>query len=252
MIYPYNFLANQLDLLLRRAGELLLKIRTQTTAVASNKDLVTTADLVSEKFILEQLAALTPEIPVYSEEAGGGTTQEKPQWIVDPLDGTINYSLGDNLWGISVALTDKGQTLLGGVYLPEINFLKITTIKDSKLPAITSSEAIEKGRLWVDWSKDAEANQKMIQIIQRPDVLSLYPQIRLCCSASMMMVAMGKISAYLHPSPTIEDQAAAGLIVERAGGVVSDWRGNLWTPFSKDLVAAVNSTIHKKVLELIR
>jgi len=79
----------------------------------------------------------------------------------------------------------------------------------------------------------------------------LYPQIRLCSTASLMAVATGKICAYVHPHPAPEDFAAGALIVEKAGGKVTDLQGKPWDIFSKSIVAS-NGILHEEILNGIK
>jgi myo-inositol-1(or 4)-monophosphatase len=82
---------------------------------------LTTADIASEQTMLRLLQTEAPEVGVLSEESGfqpGGSVQDNDVWVLDPLDGTVNYVTGLDDFGVIVGLTRKGSPVLGGMYLP--------------------------------------------------------------------------------------------------------------------------------------
>jgi myo-inositol-1(or 4)-monophosphatase len=245
----------------RDAGRFLLKYRQKhggrINEIKSKKDFLTNADLESDRLISEQLKCLTPEVPIYSEENALLLTGQKEFWVVDPLDGTINYSNGDCFWGVSIALVENKQSQLGVVYLPALNRLAAvsrngkTIVEGCKLAVSTETE-LNKAQVWIDWPKILPAikfknSRKIIlSLLDKLAEKTFYPQIRLCCSASLMAVAIGQISGYIHPQPGIEDFSAGCLIVEKAGGQVTDLNGKPWNLDSRSIVAS-NGLIHKKL-----
>ena len=94
-------------------------------------------------------------------------------------------------------------------------------------------------------------SKRVYDVIKILDRHTLYPQIRNSATAEMMMVACGKIAGYVFLKPEPFDIAAAGLIVERAGGEVTEADGNPWGPFSRSLVAS-NGAIHNDLLRIIK
>ena len=234
------------------AGRVLLEQQSKARELKTDEDFLTTADLKSDKYITYKLKELNPDIPIYSEEKETGIKNIKGLfWIVDPLDGTINYFRQDNFWGVSIALVQNQKTQMGVVYLPGLNQLAAVTIngdailKGVKL-SVNSESSLAKAQIWTEWTKKGPVSTLLI--LEKLARISLYPQIRLCCSASLTRVASGRISGYIHPQPGIEDFAAGCLIVEKAGGKVTDLEGKPWTPFSKSIIAS-NGLIHKQLLE---
>src|SRR3989338_346942 len=100
------------------AARVLTRMQLKSRRLESRKDFLTDADLKSEEIILRTLAAEYPNIPVLSEEKGGIEIKEGYLWVIDPIDGTINFFLQDDHWGISIALVENGRTVAGVVYLP--------------------------------------------------------------------------------------------------------------------------------------
>ncbi|NIV28853.1 MAG: inositol monophosphatase, partial [Anaerolineae bacterium] len=103
----------------RAAGQLLHELYGQDHAVhfkSSDIDLVTEADLASEQLIVDAIRHKFPEHKIISEEGLGSlaalAADSPPTWLVDPLDGTVNYAHGYPLWGVSLALSEGGRILL--------------------------------------------------------------------------------------------------------------------------------------------
>lgn len=100
------------------AGRMLILLQPKTKELATQKGFLTDADLKSEEMILKILGAVYPEIHSFSEEKGGEAIKEGLVWVIDPVDGTINFFLGDDHWGVSIALVEDGHAIAGVVYLP--------------------------------------------------------------------------------------------------------------------------------------
>ena len=249
-----------------RAGHMLLYMQPRTQRLAASKDFLIDADLKSEKIILDILKAQYPDIPSFSEESGGKKLMEGYLWVVDPIDGTINFFLQDDHWGISIGLVENGHTVAGIIYLPSKKMLFVASrYHIAKLRRINEKEShwtdlsvnqqsnLGESQFWVGWGKEeheGKDHKKVYDAIEKLDRHTLYPQIRNSCIADMMMVALGKITGYVFPKPEPFDIAAGALIVERAGGTVTDFEGKAWSPFSGSLVAS-NGILHKDLLRLL-
>ena len=113
---------------------------------------------------------------------------------------------------------------------------------------VSAHQELKTSQVWTDWTKGD--NRRVIAIMDKLKDRTRYPQLRLCCTASMLWVATGKIEGYVHDAPESFDFAAASLIVERQGGMVTDIEGRPWTPFSKSIVAT-NGLIHNDLLSIL-
>lgn len=241
----------------QNAGKYLLETQAGVSRLNSLKDFVTNADIGSEAIILPGLAAIDPSAELYSEESFGDNPGNE-LWVVDPVDGTVNFFHGDDLWGISIARVSDGITHFGVVFLPKKGILLAVRRNPSPLkgfwwieqPAnavVSKEENLASAQVWTDWC--GHDKPKTLAVLSALNRATLYPQIRLCATNSLLMVATGKIEGYVHPGPTPFDIAAACLIVEACGGKVTDMEGKPWTAFSKSIVAT-NGRIHDKVLQL--
>ncbi|HTW96343.1 MAG TPA: inositol monophosphatase, partial [Candidatus Methylomirabilis sp.] len=236
----------------KRAGLFLVSLQKDARRLeAAHKDFLTDADLESDKLIRELLVCFDSAIPIYSEEDGCSLLEQGRMWVVDPLDGTVNFFHQDQLWGVSLALIEDGRTKIGAVYLPILDEFFGATDQVEKIAntqfGVNSESRLAEAQIWTDWSKWADDTPALLDKLNR---VSLYPQIRLCATASLMAVASGRISAYVHPHPAPEDFAAGALIVEKAGGRVTDFSGKPWSVFSESLVAS-NGLLHDEILRAI-
>ncbi len=114
------------ETLARRAGDLCLEIQQDLGEIhyKSKKDVVTRADIASEKLIVEGIRKAFPTHSIRTEEAGViEGTDPRYLWIIDPVDGTVNFSRGIPLWGISIALHFEGKPLVAAVNLPKLGEL---------------------------------------------------------------------------------------------------------------------------------
>jgi myo-inositol-1(or 4)-monophosphatase len=212
-----------------------------------------------------ELSKEFPNIPYFSEEGVRKAVVSGYQWIVDSLDGTVNYFSGIPDWGVSIALSYDSRPTIGVIFLPaneqlfsvtqKFDWPLLTEVKEgNQVPIKVSKDtSLANSQVWTDWVKERHGgadHQRVRDIFRILGEKTLYPQIRLCCTASMMAVAQGKIAGYVHPGPEPFDIAAAGLIVEKAGGKVTDMQGNPWSPFSESIVAT-NGLIHEALLEVL-
>ena len=103
-----------------RAADALCAMRGRALDVSRKelRDVVTEADLASEQIVLDGLRALTPGAAIVSEEAGASGPDGGECWIVDPLDGTVNYAAGLPWFSVTLAWQDEGRTRVGVVHAP--------------------------------------------------------------------------------------------------------------------------------------
>ena len=238
--------------IIRHVGRELVSHQSSVKEVFTNrKDFVTSADEMSHEFIVGELQKLTPGVRIYSEEDGVDLSETNDWiWIVDPVDGTINYFHGLPEWGVSIALVKDKQTQLGAVYLPGAKILlaRINDAKSCGKKTVRNDKNLSQAQIWTDHIKGPP--EPVIDIFGKLIRHTLCPQIRLCCTASMLAVALGQIAGYIHPDPKPEDFAAVALIVEKAGGRITDLQGNDWNLFSKSIVAT-NGLLHDQLLSIL-
>lgn len=189
------------------------------------KDIKLSSDKMSEKIIMDILEE--SNIPILSEEYGFKGTEGELCWIVDPLDGTINYFKGlDDFACVSVALWEKGRPVLGVVYRfmkDELfcgaegvgAFLNDMEMKPSDIKE--TSQAVMATGFPVKRSYDTESLSKFVKQVQ------CFKKVRMLGAAALMgtFVACGRLDTYFEDEIMLWDVAAAVAIVNAAGGATS-------------------------------
>jgi len=219
-------------------------------------DPVTEADLESEKVIISTIRDHFPEDTIISEERGKEGGGSERVWIIDPLDGTINFSHGFPLIGISIAFEIEGKTVLGLVSLPYTNerfiaikgkgaFLGKERINVSEVSDLAHS------LLATGFPYDIyEGNEEPFKIFYK--VMKHVQGVRRPGSAvfDLCYVAKGIFDGFWEMGLKPWDTAAGALLVSEAGGMVSDFQGNPFSPYSKSIIAS-NPYIYEDLIQII-
>ncbi len=221
----------------RMAGALLLeRVRRgserHVTSKSTPTDLVSEADTASERAIRELLARRRPRDGFLGEESGGGRGESGLSWVVDPLDGTVNFLFGIPQWSVSVAVRDERRTLAGAVYDPNRDELFTATNEGPALlagpggtielagraadPGAGGAE-LESSMVATGLAYEAEVRAAQARVLAR--VAPRVRDIRRFGSAALDLTwtAAGRYDAYFERSVKAWDIAAGALICERAG-----------------------------------
>lgn len=111
----------ELQQIVREAGRIAQDARlTQTRSLKQDGSIVTNGDKLAEEYIRGQIERLLPRAGIWGEEFGRSDEGEDGLWLVDPIDGTSNYSFGSPLWGVSLGLIKGEELMLGAVELPDL------------------------------------------------------------------------------------------------------------------------------------
>lgn len=234
----------------RKAGEIQLSHYRRRDLEMDTKsnvyDVVTIADKESEQYILSQIAALYPEHNVLSEESGDSERDSDWRWVIDPLDGTTNYSQGLPVFSISIALQYKEETQLGVVYAPYLDEL-FTAIKGNG--AFMNGKPIHCGAK-TELAKCVLATGMPYDRKENPDnnlreigEMSVQVRgIRRYGSAAMDLcyVAAGYFDGYWEPALHLWDVAAGMLIAAEAGA-----RTGFYRPDRGHSALAANPSIYQ-------
>ncbi|MCS7106108.1 MAG: inositol monophosphatase [Candidatus Aenigmarchaeota archaeon] len=242
----------------RKAGLLLLKDFKKVKEYSKrghSKAIKTIYDKASENLIKKLISKKYPEHSILSEETGYVEKNPEYLWVVDPLDGTGNFVNGNPLFSVSVAFMEKNKLKYGAIYFPVSNeiffaergkgaFLNGRRITVSKIDKLEKSyfvtcEGVEK-------SKRRKARLYSTIISKAVDIRKLGSGSLECA-----WVASGRAEAYITFKVPPWDVAAGVLLVEEAGGKVSDFKGKKWSLRQCDFLAS-NSLVHEKILKLIK
>lgn len=241
----------------RAAGKILLELfkKGAEFSMKNKYDILSEADLASEKIIIDKIKESFPEHSIFSEEAGKEMTDSDYLWIIDPVDGTINFSRGMEEFCVSIALSHKGEIILGVIYQPVTDKLYVAErgkgafLNGDKIAVSPETELINTIAA-TDNSGKIDARLQAFQTLVT--VCKEVRNIRICGSAAINFVrlAEGKMDFYYKPRFNYWDFAAGMIILEEAGGRATDYEGNPCNADSKTIVAS-NSILHNEVLTLI-
>jgi myo-inositol-1(or 4)-monophosphatase len=210
----------------REAGALLREAfrgpELRISAKSTPTDLVSEADHAAEHLIRERIAAARPDDGVLGEEGGDSAGTSGVRWVVDPLDGTVNFLFGVPQWAVSIAAEDASGTLVGVVYDAE---------RDELFSAVRGEEATLDGRpirgsskedlatalVGTGFGYDAEVRRAQAAVVAR-----LLPEVRDvrrfgAAAIDLVWTACGRLDAYYEHGLNPWDLAAGGLICECAG-----------------------------------
>jgi myo-inositol-1(or 4)-monophosphatase len=238
----------------REAGALLMEFFRQSVKVEykGEVDLVTVADRKSEALILQGLRARWPSHDILGEEGGLHDQGSEYRWYVDPLDGTTNFAHGFPVFCISLALEHRGQRIAGVIYDPT---------RDELFAAERGGGAFLNGeRMHV--SATASLAESLVATgfpshkrHKNPNI-HFYHQITLrthgvrragSAALDLCYVACGRFDAFWEFNLNPWDTAAGVLLVEEAGGVVSDLQGGAFQIASRETFAS-NGLVHAALL----
>lgn len=248
--------------IVKKAGEYLrshfgtVNIQTQEKQDFS---VVTEFDLTSSEMIVSGLKQAFPDYRILSEEDDNAekfVMDDQPTWILDPLDGTSNFVAGLPLFGIALALVIKKEPVIGIIYDPvrddmfyaekgrgtKINGRKITVSKHKTL----KKAMLLAGRGHRE--KDRIRHGKIIFELEK-----ITPYFRRFGSAAVMLssVAAGRADAVILTGSQAWDLAAGALLVQEAGGKVTEYCGKPWKIGSVDLVAT-NGVLHDQLINITK
>jgi myo-inositol-1(or 4)-monophosphatase len=224
--------AELLDLALvtaREAGQLILRLRDEGVEVAGTKssdiDIVTRADQAAEALVKKRLLGARPQDGMVGEEGDDQPGTSGVVWIVDPIDGTVNYLYGHPHFAVSIAAEVDGEVVAGVVLAPALEQEYVATLGGGATcngRPLQPRSVVPLGRRLVatGFSYEQPARAREATYISRllPRVRDLRRQGS--CALDLCGVAAGTLDAYVEEGPHIWDHAAAGLVVLEAGGIL--------------------------------
>ena len=213
----------------REAGGLVLRLRAEGVEVAGTKssatDIVTIADQAAEAMVKERLLGARPGDGMVGEEGDDLRGTSGVVWIVDPIDGTVNYLYGLPHFAVSIAAEVDGEVVAGVVVAPALDLEYVATLGGGATcngrpvrprPAVPLAERL----VATGFSYEQPARTR-----QAGYIAHLLPRVRDLrrlgsCALDLCGVASGTLDAYVEEGAHIWDHAAAGLVVLEAGGIL--------------------------------
>jgi myo-inositol-1(or 4)-monophosphatase len=222
-------------------------------------DYVTDVDLEAEALIVRMIHEQCPADGFLGEEGHSPDPTDHRVWVIDPLDGTRNYTVGIPFFCVSIALCIGGQTELGVIYDP---------VRDEVFSALTGGGSYLNGQpiqnepktdydgaiAYVGWKPDLPSHSKGFSLPLFECLRRSVAAMRNIGSAALSLayVSCGRIDIAFHDRLSAWDMLAGALLIEEAGGTVTDTDGRPITLRSQDIVAANGAELHASVLQAAR
>lgn len=218
-------------------------------------DMVTQVDLAAEDAIRAELAVHTPEIPVLAEE-GGGAWDASTRWIVDPLDGTTNFIHGYPSYAVSIALQVDGRLEVGCIY-DAVNGIAYTAVRgsgargDGQRLKVSEAARLDHALLVTGFPYDRQTEiDRYLPFVRA--FLMRSQGLRRAGAAAMdfVAVACGRVDGYWEFGLNPWDVAAGILLVQEAGGQVTDMEGGT-LDLLRPRILASNGKIHSEMTQTL-
>jgi myo-inositol-1(or 4)-monophosphatase len=219
-------------------------------------NLVTEADRSSEEIITSRIKHLFPDHDIMAEEGTNITMGSEYRWIIDPLDGTTNYAHGFPVFCVSIALQRMSQVILGVIYNPMLDELFAAergegAFLQGKTIHVSHTRHLAEGFVATGFPYDVRENcrdalayfDEMIpkaQAIRRQGTAAL----------DLAYLAAGRFDGFWELRLKPWDTAAGWILIEEAGGVVTDLSGKPYFLESPSIVAS-NGVMHKELIEVL-
>lgn len=220
-------------------------------------DLVTEIDRKSEEYLVSAIQGLFPKHRIITEERGVVQGDDNQTWYIDPLDGTVNYAHGVPIFSVSIAYAEAGEVILGGVYDPmQDEYFCAERGKGSWMNGaplkVSKQKSLDQSLLVTGFPYDIRTNPE--------NNLDHYVALSLCsrgvrrlgsAAVDLAYIASGRFDGFWEVRIHSWDIAAGSLIVEEAGGKVTDVRGGPDFLSPSPSILATNGHIHAQMLDAL-
>ena len=243
------------------AGKLLLDrpddLQVQTKSTST--DVVTLMDQRAEAFIVAEINKHRPDDAILGEEGANHSGTSGFQWVIDPIDGTVNYLHEIPLWCVSIGLVEEstGQGLAGVVYVPVLDQMYISSRGlgawviergDSRELKVSGCSELSQALIGTGFGYSSTRRASQAKVLQQ--VLPNVADIRRLgsCAVDLCLVAQGVLDGYYERGVNAWDHAAGELIAREAGAVSSGLFGN---SIGSDMIVVANPAIHSELVAIL-
>ncbi|MFT5195169.1 MAG: myo-inositol-1(or 4)-monophosphatase [Cellvibrionaceae bacterium] len=227
------------------------------------RDIVTDADFASQKLLTDAILKRYPSHGFLSEEEDSSLpTTGDVIWIIDPIDGTSNFSRKSPLFSVSIAAahppSDDGTVeIFAGVVLDPLRHEMFYAAKgggawlNNKKIQVSSVTAVSDSIASLDWPRDPVEREQILSLL--PTIVHATKTTRSLGTAALALsyIACGRLDAYFHMNLQPWDVAAAALIITEAGGAFSTFQGSPWKLGDKSALGT-NHHLHQAYIDLIQ
>jgi myo-inositol-1(or 4)-monophosphatase len=221
------------------------------------EEMLTEIDVALNRLIAERIAQEFPDDAIHSEEEGDHAGKSARTWLVDPIDGTINFARGVLWFSISIGLADAEGMLVGVVYDPVHDEMFHAdrgggAARNGERISVSTISSLEKALVAYDYTGNPDHRNiypLLLPLIEAVDFVPMIGSVVL----EACYVAAGHFDSFIFNGDRPYDAAAASLIVQEAGGVATDLDGNpLQLPKRSPGLLVGNPTLHTLMLTRLR
>jgi myo-inositol-1(or 4)-monophosphatase len=245
----------------KEAGKLLLArpAHLEIDTKSSATDVVTQMDRQAEAYIVAQLSKHRPEDAILGEEGSNSTGTSDFQWVIDPIDGTVNYLHRIPLWCVSIGLKNikTGESIAGVIYAPVYDQMYISSqglgswVIDQGVPRllqVSNCAELNVAVIGTGFGYSSERRASQARVLSQ--VLPRVADIRRLgsCAIDLCLVAAGVLDGYYERGVNDWDHAAGELIAREAGAISSGLRGN---KVGNDMIVVATSLIHADLVAIL-
>ncbi len=242
----------------QKAKKLWLNFDRRQIKLKSQTQIVTAVDQMTEKYLVKNIKKSFPGHAFLGEEYGASKKKSDYIWIIDPIDGTTNFSIHNPLWSISIGLAYQGEIIFGLIYAPVLDELfwaekeKGAYLNNKHLKLSNENIKTRSGKLIHAFCHgDKKRDLELALAYYRNQKLSALDCRQLGSAAlELAYVASGRIDSLAIPGAKSWDVAAGALIAREAGAEVKDFSGQKWQLTSRDILAChprISADVLKKI-----
>jgi myo-inositol-1(or 4)-monophosphatase len=241
----------------REAGKLLMDNfeKVETMSFKGKSDIVTEIDVLSERIMEEKLNVHFPGHSILSEEKGFTDNSSSFTWIMDPIDGTINYYFGTSPFRVALCLLEDKKPVITAIYNPLKDQLYFSEVNkgaflNGKRIKVNENFDVKNSVVMTHLSSKKEARARTILALE--NIFSKTMHMRMFGSglAAMTYIANGKFDVFFNVKTNPWDIMPGALLIEEAGGIVTDIKGEKIT-YESTSVLATNGKVHTEMLRLL-
>ena len=232
------------------------KIQSVSEKSGLRGDVVTEVDFLCEKEIIDRIQKVFPRDTILAEESGKTLGSLSKKWIIDPLDGSLNYSHGYPCYCVSIGVEHNDELVVGVIYNPNLDELFVAekgqgATLNGKNFKVSTTKTLEKSLLVTGFTPKIVGREddnlkhfcdfmKSCQAVRRPGSAAM----------DLCYTAMGRFDGFWEACLNPWDMAAGVLIVREAGGRVTAFDGGLFSIYENNILAT-NGEIHQQMVDIL-
>jgi myo-inositol-1(or 4)-monophosphatase len=220
------------------------------------RDIVTDADLAAQEALVAVIHSRFPHHGILSEEGLTPGDEAETIWVLDPLDGTTNYERRFPCYSVSVGVVRAGEPVMGVVYEPSRDHAFYAergagAMLNGERLHVSQTDELIRAVVGLDFARDPDARaDQMATMVAYSTHIRTFRSLG-STAVALCYVAAGWMEAYFHFALSPWDCAASGLIIQEAGGMLTDADGGSWN-YTLPRCLASNGRLHSTLLDLMR